>query len=112
MLSDRGFTEKEPIHVIHPLVGIYIRQDIDREEYFGIVRKYLNISFGDNWMSGDIKFNQSSLRYLHDFNKSGPGNAHILICAFLRYAVENDARREIKATFNLALSFFKFLELS
>ncbi|EJO2871759.1 SIR2 family protein [Klebsiella pneumoniae] len=110
VLSDRGFTEKEPIHVIHPLVGIYIRQDIDREEYFGIVRKYLNISFGDNWMSGDIKFNQSSLRYLHDFNKSGPGNAHILICAFLRYAVENDARREIKATFNLALSFFKFLE--
>ncbi|HDH0709072.1 TPA: SIR2 family protein [Klebsiella aerogenes] len=110
VLSDRGFAEKEPVHVIHPLVGIYIRQDIDREEYFSIVRKYLDITFGDNWIGGDIKFNQSSLRYLHDFNKSGPGNAHILICAFLRYAVENDARREIKATFNLALSFFKFLE--
>lgn len=110
VLSDRGFTEKEPIHVIHPLVGIYIRQDIDQKEYFDIVKKYLDITFGDNWISGDIKFNQSSLRYLHDFNKSGPGNAHILICAYLRNAVENDARREIKATFNLALAFFKFLE--
>ncbi|HGE8321569.1 SIR2 family protein [Serratia marcescens] len=110
VLSDKGFTEKEPIHVVHPLVGIYIRQGIEREENFGIVRKYLDITFGDNWISGDVKFNPSSLRYLHDFNKSGPGNAHILICAFLRYAVEKDARREIKATFNLALAFFKFLE--
>ena len=60
-------------------------------------------------MSGDIKFNQSSLRYLHDFNRVRSGNAHILICAFLRYSVENDARREIKATFNLALSFLSSL---
>ncbi|EHN8812616.1 SIR2 family protein [Enterobacter hormaechei] len=110
VLNNKGFAEKEPIHVIHSLVGIYIRQGIDKEEYIGIVRKYLDITFGENWISGEIKFNQTSLQYLHDFNKSGPGNAHILICTFLRYAVENDARREIKATFNLALSFFKFLE--
>lgn len=110
VLTENGNTEKEPIHVIHPLVGIYIRQGIERNDYFSIVKKYLDISFGDNWIAGQIKFNQSSLRYLTDFNKSGPGNAHILICAFLRYSVEKDARREINSTFNLALAFFKFLE--
>ncbi|EOV8836303.1 SIR2 family protein [Cronobacter dublinensis] len=110
VLSERGVKEKEPIHVINPLVGIYIRQGIEREEYFSIVRKYLDITFGDKWITGDIKFNPSSLRYLQDVNKSGPGNAHILICAYLRYAVENDMRREVKATFNLALAFFQFLE--
>ncbi|AMG99257.2 hypothetical protein AL485_08775 [Serratia liquefaciens] len=110
VLSDRGLKEKEPVHVIHPLVGIYIRQEIGRDDYFEVVRKYLDITFGDSWINGDIRFNPSSLRYLQDVNKSGPGNAHILICAYLRYAVENDARREIKATFNLALAFFKFLE--
>lgn len=110
VLSERGTKEKEPVHVINPLVGIYIRQDVERDEYFSIVRKYLDLTFGDMWITGDIKFNQSSLRYLQDVNKSGPGNAHILICAYLRFAVENDMRREVKATFNLALAFFKFLE--
>lgn len=110
VLSERGIKEKEPVHVINPLVGIYIRQGIERDEYFTIVRKYLDLTFGDMWLAGDIKFNQSSLSYLQDVNKSGPGNAHILICAYLRYTVENDMRREIKSTFNLALAFFQFLE--
>ncbi|MCS3402522.1 SIR2 family protein [Pantoea sp. B566] len=110
VLSEKGLKEKEPVHVINPLVGIYIRQGIENDEYHSIVRKYLDLTFGDMWISGDIKFNQSSLRYLQDVSKSGPGNAHILISAYLRHAVEKDMRREIKATFNLALAFFQFLE--
>lgn len=110
VLTDKGKSEIEPVHVINPLVGIYIRQATEKEEYFSILKKCLDITFGDMWINGDIKFNPSSLRHLQDVNKSGPGNTHILICSFIRYVVENDMRREIKASFNLALAFFKFLE--
>ncbi|OVZ85528.1 SIR2 family protein [Yersinia intermedia] len=109
-LNNKGSSEKEPVHTIHPLIGIYIRQNLDKDEYFQIVKKSLDLIFSDSWISGDIKFNAHSLRYFQDMNKSGPGNAHILICSYLRYAIEKDMRREIKAVFNLSLAFFKFLE--
>ncbi|HEJ7890032.1 TPA: SIR2 family protein [Serratia liquefaciens] len=96
------------IHKITPLVASYIKNLITSEEAEALIKRGVDMIFGDGWLSGNIRINNSAKESLTHSINSGPGNAHILIFSLMKISIETNWIRGLKSIFNVALSYFSY----
>ncbi|MFM1356545.1 SIR2 family protein [Yersinia enterocolitica] len=94
---------------LHPLIGSYVRQKINADELFDLTKTATELLFGPEWLSGKLKLNTSVKEHFIDISSSGLGNAHNLLCSFMRKALERGLVRETKAIYHIALSYLDYL---
>ncbi|HHE7967877.1 SIR2 family protein [Serratia marcescens] len=94
---------------INPLISSYMMRKINHEEANEITKEGLELSLGLNWMSGEVKLNNSVKEQTLESHSYGPGNVHSLICSFMRNSIREQLKRELKAIFYAALCYLDFL---
>lgn len=96
--------------VVPRLVREFVRDTIDDEEVHSIDRKALELYFGDDWSSGNIK-NSPTCKRVQTALCDGYEiqNAGAVILRTTRRAIERDDEREVRAAIKLTQAFLLVL---
>ncbi|WP_147200390.1 SIR2 family protein [Pantoea sp. CCBC3-3-1] len=97
------------IITINPLIFNYVDTLIQPQEKNELVKQALELLLGNEWMSGNIKFNHTVIEQILEPHHSGPGNVHSLMCVFLKNALKMNLEREYKAIFYSSLCYIDLL---
>ncbi|MGV4224633.1 SIR2 family protein [Citrobacter freundii] len=96
---------------ISPVVSDFVKQGMEFDERYELVRKSLDLCIGSDWMSGTIRVSPT-MKMMLENPEFYPGNVHSAISTYFSLINIDDYDREVKALIHASIGYCFFLKNS
>lgn len=94
---------------ISPVVSDFVKQGMDPNQRYELVKKSLGLCIGSDWMSGKVRVSPT-VKMMLESTEFYPGNVHSAISSYFSLIDINNYDREVKSLIHVSIGYCIFLK--